>query len=704
MSSSLALRGGSVEGHKQKIRNSDTSWKPKAKQPKRNASASLKNEKRPSYSPEFKAEILNFVKKNSKVIAVREFGIPESTLRDWISKDTTTTGDGDKKEAFAKPKHAENCVPNSSTVIKNLDLKCPLVIDQESLFSIVDIPSILIKKTVDQVLVHDVVTEVSTEVSLPHTATQTVGEELKQVSSQNKSSFGKEVQNEIVQYGVDHRSWKEAGSKYCVSPSTVQAWAKRAGVRLLAGRKSRMSMEEIIQYGVEQGSWKDAAVQYGVPLYTVRFWARKAGYHSQERKSRVIRKGSINMSHTDGPGVKLLKVMKSRDGMEEILQYGMKQNSGKEAAVKFGVSSSTKFWANKTGYKFQVENPRVNEKMMYKQLDGEKSRVDKEEILQFGIKQNSWKEAAVKFGVSHFTVQYWAQKAGIKLGKRKARMDMEEILQYGVKQNSWNEAAVKFGVSIYTVLYWAKKIGYRLNSKYSVKYSVDFKKTVVSFGEIEGCRAASRKFGVGAESVRVWTKMLCTKRRKPIVDEMAEQEIIKYGVKQNNWGVAALKDGVSEHTDTRRGGKAGHKFSSEKDKKVNPTRVVTDPANGLEPKVAAGVAEVAKRCEACGLMLAVNETFHEHVVSRHLTLEGLCDICGEDSADFIEHFQTHLKIQDQVLDPPPLDILENDVKEEPRPLDENQNCEVVRDVKEIKCEESEVEVGGRWVVNPFFNS
>ena len=696
MSSSLALRGGSVEAHKQKlennskttIRNSDNSWKPKAKQPKRMASATLKNEKRPSYSPEFKAEILNFVKKNSKVIAVREFGIPESTLRDWISKDTTTTGDGDIEEALAKPKHAENCVPNSSTVIKNLDLKCPLVIDQESLFSIVDIPSILIKKTVEQVLVHDVVTEVSTEVSLPHTATQTVGEELKQVSSENKSSFGKEVQNEIVQYGVDHRSWKEAGSKYCVSPSTVQAWAKRAGVRLLAGRKSRMSMEEIIQYGVEQGSWKDAAVQYGVPLYTVRFWARKAGYHSQERKSRVKRKGSINMSHTDGPGVKLLKVMKSRDGMEEILQYGM----------------------NKTGYKLQVENPRVNEKIMYKkpcsktagikQLDGEKSRVDKEEILQFGIKQNSWKEAAVKFGVSHFTVQYWAQKAGIKLGKRKARMGMEEILQYGVKQNSWNEAAVKFGVSIYTVLYWAKKIGYKLSSK----YSVDFKKTVVSFGEIEGCRAASRKFGVGAESVRVWTKMLGTKRRKPIVDEMAEQEIIKYGVKQNNWGEAALKDGVSEHTDARRGGKAGHKFSSEKDKKVNPTRVVTDPANVLEPKVSAGVAEVAKRCEACGLMLANNETFHEHVVSRHLTLEGLCDICGEDSEDFIEHFQTHLTTQDQVLDSPPLDILENDVKEEPLPLDENQNCEDVKEVKENKCEETEVEGGGRWVVNPFFNS
>eukprot|EP00092_Neocalanus_flemingeri_P036489 GFUD01039731.1.p1 GENE.GFUD01039731.1~~GFUD01039731.1.p1 ORF type:complete len:255 (-),score=62.35 GFUD01039731.1:236-1000(-) len=48
------------------------------------------------------------------------------------------------------------------------------------------------------------------------------------------------------------------------------------------------------------------------------------------------------------------------------------------------------------------------------------------------------------------------------------------------------------------------------------------------------------------------------------------------------------------------------------------------------------------KCEACGTHLAFGETLMEHVVSVHLTIEGLCDICGEDSWDFIEHFKIHL--------------------------------------------------------------
>ena len=55
-----------------------------------------------------------------------------------------------------------------------------------------------------------------------------------------------------------------------------------------------------------------------------------------------------------------------------------------------------------------------------------------------------------------------------------------EIVQYGVDHRSWKEAASK--------------------------YSDDFKKTAVSFGEIEGWRAAARKFGLGADSVRQWVR------------------------------------------------------------------------------------------------------------------------------------------------------------------------------------------------------
>ena len=55
-----------------------------AKQKPSRSEPSAKKRRASIYTPEFKAEILEFVKKNKNIVAVRQFGIPESTLRDWI--------------------------------------------------------------------------------------------------------------------------------------------------------------------------------------------------------------------------------------------------------------------------------------------------------------------------------------------------------------------------------------------------------------------------------------------------------------------------------------------------------------------------------------------------------------------------------------------------------------------------------------------
>ena len=242
----------------------------------------------------------------------------------------------------------------------------------------------------------------------------------------------------------------------------------------------------------------------------------------------------------------------------------------------------------------------------------------------------------------------WAQTAGYKLQTKKSKVkrkvstllevrklgvDNETILQFGMKQNSWKEAAVQFGVSLYSVQSLAKRAGYNLNVK---KYSDDFKKIAVSFGEKEGWRAAATKFGVGTDRVREWAKK---KKRELVLHEEVKQEI-------NNGG---------------------------------------------------------DKCDVCGLMLAVNETLEEHEVSRHLTVDGLCDICGEDSEDFIEHFKIHLKIKSQELQLPSLGMLGNVVKEETMSVDDNQVVDSDSiEVKEEKGEGSEIKGGGRWVANPFY--
>ena len=73
---------------------------------------SAKKRRATIYTPEFKAEILEFVKENKHIVAVRQFGIPESTLRDWISKASKRK----IKEAAARPEMDGN-ISSSGTLV-----------------------------------------------------------------------------------------------------------------------------------------------------------------------------------------------------------------------------------------------------------------------------------------------------------------------------------------------------------------------------------------------------------------------------------------------------------------------------------------------------------------------------------------------------------------------------------------------------------
>ena len=79
--------------------------------------------------------------------------------------------------------------------------------------------------------------------------------------------------------------------------------------------------------------------------------------------------------------------------------------------------------------------------------------------------------------------------------------------------------------------------------------------------------------------------------------------------------------------------------------------------------------------------MACGETLPEHLVSVHLTTEGLCNICREDSLDFFEHFKIHLK--KSAL--PPMVVVKAELLEN---MDFNQTC-----VKDDAI---------RLVRNPFF--
>ena len=104
------------------------------------------------------------------------------------------------------------------------------------------------------------------------------------------------------------------------------------------------------------------------------------------------------------------------------------------------------------------------------------------------------------------------------------------------------------------------------------------------------------------------------------------------------------------------------------------------------------------KCEACGKALAADETLDEHVVSVHLTIEGLCNICGEDSEDFVDHFKVHFKSCNDDVELTTLDT----IKKENLDIDNQNLSDLV--VKE-ECEEDGIEnlKGKRWFVNPFYS-
>jgi hypothetical protein len=105
------------------------------------------------------------------------------------------------------------------------------------------------------------------------------------------------------------------------------------------------------------------------------------------------------------------------------------------------------------------------------------------------------------------------------------------------------------------------------------------------------------------------------------------------------------------------------------------------------------------KCEACGKALAKDETLDEHVVSVHLTIEGLCNICGEDSEDFVDHFKVHLKSYKDDIELAPLDFIKKEISD----VNDNQNASLAAK-EEYGQEVGETLKGKQWFINPFYSN
>ena len=216
----------------------------------------------------------------------------------------------------------------------------------------------------------------------------------------------------------------------------------------------------------------------------------------------------------------------------------------------------------------------------------------------------------------------------------------------------------------------------------------------------------------GNEELRKFKCSLCTKcykSKRHLKDHYSgfhykEKFYLEYGKENSNSTVTCKLCGKISSDKSKFGthvGSVHQKLSEEiinssKYESGNPLTALQSPPVGLS-RSADGPDN--DKCEACGAVLAADETLLEHVVSIHLTMEGLCDICGEDSKDFVDHFKIHLKGCKNPADLPMV-LVKTEFIDKP---DDNHNLINATAITAVKTEVTD-ENDGRLVLNPFYIS
>ena len=82
-----------------------------------------------------------------------------------------------------------------------------------------------------------------------------------------KQSF----KEEVLQYTKQQKSWKDAGDKFGVHPSTVKSWGVKVGLKLKVEYKEAFK-KKVARFGKKNG-WTAAGKKFGVSDVTARNWA-----------------------------------------------------------------------------------------------------------------------------------------------------------------------------------------------------------------------------------------------------------------------------------------------------------------------------------------------------------------------------------------------------------------------------------------------
>jgi len=336
----------------------------------------------------------------------------------------------------------------------------------------------------------------------------------------------------------------------------------------------------------------------------------------------------------------------------------------KETGKQFNIHYST------------VEKWRKKANMESKHAVKQYSDKFKSEVSEFSTR-NSLKETARKFNINKNTIEKWRKEAnmesqlsGIQYSEKSKENSLENDFSHPLNPpaKTYQEGVhmlldisnVPRGVLLLDEEVEGENVGFEQES-IGFRARRMGKRLLNSFGNEGSClknnsvncvvNVTSRKFATSkSSSEKKWNK----KNKNELVQKLAEdfyktqswnESCNKFDVpvgsrrywrrKLFGWEDNQMK-GVSAESKT-----VGEIENSNIERK--------DSCMSFELDDTPHCTVTNSKCSACGYTLAFGETLDEHLVSLHLTTEGLCDICGEDPADFIDHFKKHLGLQPRIL-------------------------------------------------------
>jgi len=218
-----------------------------------------------------------------------------------------------------------------------------------------------------------------------------------------RSNYSEDTKDRVLMRIKSNDSVTDVSRSFQLRESTVYRWIKEAGVENPGNRKvmrySDDFRDNVIKFARSNTNFVTRQ-HFMIPDSTLRIWLKQAGLERKKINQEDPDEDDNDKVHAPATIIEsTFRLPFSKEYRSKVLDHS-KMHGLKEASEKFGVSmDDLKLWTRRAGKKFTRDIPDDS----------------KRNIVEWGVKINSWKLAARKYNIHPSTVGLWARKFNLKL-------------------------------------------------------------------------------------------------------------------------------------------------------------------------------------------------------------------------------------------------------------------------------------------------